>query len=87
MLSIDTSRFGKIEIDEDRVIRFPEGLLGFTEQRDFAILSSPILSFLKVITFPASLRKKRDFSEGKMAERWSYSRWLPSRRVRGEEQL
>jgi flagellar assembly factor FliW len=38
MLTIDTSRFGKVEIDESQVIRFPEGLLGFPEQRDYAIL-------------------------------------------------
>ena len=38
MLAIDTSRFGKVEIDDSRVIRFAEGLLGFPEQRDYTIL-------------------------------------------------
>ena len=31
-MMIDTPRFGKVEIDEDRVVTFAEGLLGF---RDF----------------------------------------------------
>lgn len=35
---VETTRFGKIEVDEDRVVHFPEGLLGFPQQRDYAIL-------------------------------------------------
>jgi hypothetical protein len=29
MVKIETSRFGSLEVPEDRVIRFPVGLLGF----------------------------------------------------------
>ena len=36
--SIKTSRFGVLEIDESRIIHFPEGLLGFPEQRRYVIL-------------------------------------------------
>ena len=35
---IQTTRFGKIEIDENRKVCFPEGLLGFPEQKDYVIL-------------------------------------------------
>lgn len=38
MQTVQTSRFGTVEIDEHRVIRFPEGLLGFPEQKDYALL-------------------------------------------------
>ncbi len=37
-MTIETTRFGKLEIDETRVIRFPEGLLGFPENKDYVIL-------------------------------------------------
>jgi flagellar assembly factor FliW len=38
MKSIQTSRFGTIEIEETRVIHFPEGLLGFPQQKDYVLL-------------------------------------------------
>lgn len=38
MRKITTTRFGNVEIDEDRVIHFPEGLLGFPEQKHYALL-------------------------------------------------
>jgi flagellar assembly factor FliW len=38
MHRIKTSRFGPLEIDEDCVIHFPEGLLGFSDCRDYIIL-------------------------------------------------
>ncbi len=37
MQTISTTRFGDIAIDEDRIIFFPEGLLGFPEQKDYII--------------------------------------------------
>jgi flagellar assembly factor FliW len=36
--SINTSRFGVLEIEESRIIHFPEGLLGFPAQRRYIIL-------------------------------------------------
>lgn len=36
--SIKTSRFGVLEVDESRIIHFPEGLLGFPEQKRYIIL-------------------------------------------------
>ncbi|MBN1103161.1 MAG: flagellar assembly protein FliW [Deltaproteobacteria bacterium] len=38
MLSVHTSRFGTIDVDEDKMIRFPEGLLGFPHQKEFVLL-------------------------------------------------
>jgi len=37
-MEVRTTRFGVIEIAEDRVITFPKGLLGFPEQRHFCLL-------------------------------------------------
>ncbi|MBW1940870.1 MAG: flagellar assembly protein FliW [Deltaproteobacteria bacterium] len=38
MLTIKTTRFGELSIDEKRVVQFPEGLLGFSAQKDYVIL-------------------------------------------------
>ena len=38
MLTINTTRFGELEIDENRLILFPEGLLGFAEYKKYVIL-------------------------------------------------
>ncbi len=35
---IKTTRFGEIEIDENKIIFFPRGILGFPEQRRFVLL-------------------------------------------------
>lgn len=37
---IDTTRFGKVEIDETRVITFRDGLLGFPDQKRFALIQT-----------------------------------------------
>ena len=38
MKKIETSRFGKIEIEKNRLINFPEGLIGFPDEKEYAIL-------------------------------------------------
>ncbi len=38
MLKINTTRFGELEIEEKRLIHFPEGILGFPEEKYFVIL-------------------------------------------------
>lgn len=35
---IQTTRFGAIEVDDDRLLEFPRGLLGFTRYRRYALL-------------------------------------------------
>ncbi len=45
-LTIDSTRFGRIEIDPDGVVEFPHGLIGF-ESRRFALVSrEPEAEFL-----------------------------------------
>ncbi|MBL9121904.1 MAG: flagellar assembly protein FliW [Phycisphaerae bacterium] len=35
---VQTSRFGPVDVDEERIIQFPAGLLGFSSYRRFALL-------------------------------------------------
>jgi flagellar assembly factor FliW len=37
MLTISTTRFGDILIEEERIIHFPEGLLGFPDQKSYIL--------------------------------------------------
>lgn len=37
-MQIDTSRFGLIEIDEEKILTLTQGILGFPEQRRYALL-------------------------------------------------
>ena len=37
---IQTSRFGDIEVDETRFIRFPKGVLGFPSQCEYALIQT-----------------------------------------------
>lgn len=39
-MKVQTTRFGQIEVDQERVIRFKEGLLGFPTETDFALLQT-----------------------------------------------
>lgn len=38
---ISTSRFGQVELKQEDVLTFPEGLLGFADLRKFALLDDP----------------------------------------------
>ena len=69
MKKINTTRFGEIELDETRLIYFPDGLLGFNDFKEYTILehkpgspfmwlqslNSPDLAF--VITNPFMIKK------------------------------
>ena len=37
-MEINTRMFGKIEIDESKIIHFPAGIIGFPEMTDFALV-------------------------------------------------
>lgn len=37
MITISTTRFGEITVEEQRIIHFSDGLLGFPDQKDFII--------------------------------------------------
>lgn len=39
-MKIDTSRFGEIEVDENRFITFEQGILGFPDQQKYALIQT-----------------------------------------------
>ena len=39
-MKVMTTRFGEIEIDQDRIISFSKGVLGFPDNHDFALLQT-----------------------------------------------
>lgn len=39
-MNLQTTRFGEIEVDPHRVIRFPKGLLGFPKYQDYVLIES-----------------------------------------------
>ncbi|MEO1237239.1 MAG: flagellar assembly protein FliW [Planctomycetota bacterium] len=39
-MKIQTTRFGEIEVDGNRVIKFPKGLLGFPKYQDYVLIES-----------------------------------------------
>lgn len=41
-LKLKTSRFGLIEVDEANVIHFPNGLIGFSEFKNFIVLDAEV---------------------------------------------
>ena len=40
-MRIKTSRFGAVDLTEEDILTFPEGLLGFTDLRKFVLLDDP----------------------------------------------
>jgi flagellar assembly factor FliW len=38
LLAIDTSRFGTLEVDDNKVITFPDGLLGFSNLKHYILI-------------------------------------------------
>ncbi|MEO0515539.1 MAG: flagellar assembly protein FliW [Planctomycetota bacterium] len=39
-MKIQTTRFGEVEVEDTRVIRFPKGLLGFPKFKDYVLIES-----------------------------------------------
>jgi len=37
-MQVDTSRFGQVEVDDERGIRFPSGILGFPRHKHYVLL-------------------------------------------------
>jgi len=40
LIKLNTTNFGEIEIDKEKIFSFPDGLLGFEEDREFVIINS-----------------------------------------------
>lgn len=53
---IQTTRFGQVELNQEDILNFPEGLLGFADLRKFVILDDPsdeIFAWLQSCEEPA----------------------------------
>lgn len=53
---IETTRFGKLEVDETRLITFKEGILGFAQHRQYALIQTgpdPAFFWLQAVDQPA----------------------------------
>lgn len=56
---INTKHFGEIDLDESKIIHFPEGVLGFEELKDYTLIydnedgNRPDISWLQSIEEPA----------------------------------
>jgi flagellar assembly factor FliW len=73
-MDIDTTRFGRMEVNDERIIAFPKGLLGFPDHSRFALIQTgeenyffwlqsvdePSLAF--VVTDPTIFFKDYQFS-------------------------
>lgn len=52
---IETTRFGPVEIDESRIIRFRDGILGFPDRQRFALIQTsndPVFFWLQSVDDP-----------------------------------
>lgn len=53
---IETTRFGQVDVDDSRLITFTEGILGFPQQRRYALIQTspdPVFFWLQSVTEPA----------------------------------
>ena len=39
-MQVRTTRFGVVEVSDERVIKFPEGILGFPESQEYILLQT-----------------------------------------------
>ncbi len=54
-MKVNTTRFGEIEIPEEKIIDFPEGLIGFSHLRKFVVIrhrNSDVLYWLQSLEAP-----------------------------------
>ncbi len=53
---IDTTRFGPIEVNDDRLLTFPAGMLGFPRNQRYALIQTspdPVFFWLQAVDDPA----------------------------------
>src|SRR5688500_20181301 len=88
-MEIDTTRFGRISVDDDRIMTFPRGLLGFPDHGRYALIQTgeenyffwlqcvdePNLAF--VVTDPSIFFKDYQRSEERRVGKECESRWWP----------
>jgi flagellar assembly factor FliW len=54
-MQINSQRFGVVELEDDAVLRFPEGIIGFPREQSFALIphqGSSYLAWLQSVTKP-----------------------------------
>jgi flagellar assembly factor FliW len=39
-MQVKTTRFGTVEVNDERVLKFPEGILGFPDQHDYVLIQT-----------------------------------------------
>jgi len=39
-MEIDTTRFGRLDVNDERIINFPKGLLGFPDHKQYALIQT-----------------------------------------------
>ena len=51
MISFDTSRFGRLEVDKDKVIHFPNGMIGFPKIKRYILMDykDTLLKWLQAV--------------------------------------
>jgi flagellar assembly factor FliW len=42
MITLQTSRFGPVEVDETRMIQFPRGILGFPQHKEYVLIQPEV---------------------------------------------
>jgi flagellar assembly factor FliW len=42
MITVQTSRFGPVEVDETRMIQFPRGILGFPQHKEYVLIQPEV---------------------------------------------
>jgi flagellar assembly factor FliW len=55
-MNIQSQRFGSLEVGEDQILNFPEGIIGFPNEREFVLLphnTSGFLAWLQSTSSPA----------------------------------
>ncbi len=55
-MQIQTTRFGTVEIDETRILHFPDGLLGFERYKRYALIQTsddPVFFWLQSVDEPS----------------------------------
>lgn len=55
-MKIESTRFGTLEVDDNKVIRFPKGLIGFPEEKSFVMVhhkGSDMVAWLQSTANPA----------------------------------
>ena len=77
-MEIQTTRFGRMEVNEERIITFPRGLLGFPSHTRYALIQTGEENYffwLQSVDEPGLFINTR---RPPLGVRCRYSYWMPS---------